>query len=59
MGPTAVVFSQKDPVALAKVLTDFAKDVPALQFKAGLVEGRAIRGGADPATSPSCRAARS
>ena len=29
MGPTAVVFSQKDPVALAKALTDFAKDIPA------------------------------
>lgn len=41
-GPTAVVFSQKDPVAVAKALTDFAKDVPAVQFKAGLVEGRAV-----------------
>lgn len=42
VGPTAVAFSDKDPVALAKTLTDFAKDVPVLQFKAGLVEGRAI-----------------
>ena len=42
VGPTAVVFSQKDPVAVAKALTDFAKDVPAVQFKAGLVEGRAV-----------------
>lgn len=42
VGPTAVVFSQKDPVALAKALTDSVKDIPALQFKAGLVEGRAI-----------------
>jgi large subunit ribosomal protein L10 len=41
VGPTAVVFGQ-DPVALAKALTDSAKDIPALQFKAGLVEGRAI-----------------
>ena len=41
VGPTAVVFSGKDPVALAKALTDFAKDVPAIKFKAGLVEGRA------------------
>jgi large subunit ribosomal protein L10 len=40
-GPTAVAYG-KDPVALAKALTDFAKDVPVLQFKAGLVEGRAI-----------------
>jgi len=42
VGPTAVVWSEKDPVALAKALTDFAKDVPAIKFKAGLVEGRAV-----------------
>ena len=42
VGPTAVVFSQNDPVAVAKALTDYAKDVPAVKFKAGLVEGRAI-----------------
>jgi large subunit ribosomal protein L10 len=41
VGPTAVVFGS-DPVALAKALTDFAKDVPAVQFKAGMVERRAI-----------------
>ena len=41
-GPTAVVYSTKDPVALAKALTDYAKDVPAIKLKAGLVEGRAI-----------------
>jgi large subunit ribosomal protein L10 len=41
VGPTAVAFG-KDPVALAKALTDFAKDVPVRQFKAGLVEGRAV-----------------
>lgn len=41
VGPTAVAFGS-DPVAIAKALTDFAKDVPVLQFKAGLVEGRAI-----------------
>jgi len=44
VGPTAVVFSHQDPVALAKALTDSAKEMPALQFKAGLVEGRAIPG---------------
>ena len=44
-GPTAVAFTDKDPVSLAKALTDFAKDVPAIQFKGGVVEGRAI--GAD------------
>jgi len=42
VGPTAVVYSMSDPVALAKALTDFAKDVPAVQFKAGLVESRSI-----------------
>src|SRR5262245_55780486 len=41
-GTTAVVYSSTDPVALAKALTDFAKDVPAIQFKAGLVEQRAV-----------------
>jgi large subunit ribosomal protein L10 len=41
VGPTAVAFGS-DPVAIAKALTDFAKDVPVLQFKAGLVEGRAV-----------------
>jgi large subunit ribosomal protein L10 len=45
IGPTAVVYSTKDPVALAKALTDFAKDVPAIQFKAGLVESRTIPAG--------------
>jgi large subunit ribosomal protein L10 len=42
VGPTAVVFSLTDPVAIAKALTDYAKDVPAIKLKAGLVEGRAI-----------------
>lgn len=41
VGPTAVVFGN-DPVGLAKALTEFAKDVPAVQFKAGMVERRAI-----------------
>jgi large subunit ribosomal protein L10 len=31
-----------DPVALAKALTKIAKDVPAFQFKSGVVEGRVI-----------------
>lgn len=41
-GPTAIVFSLTDPVALAKVLTEFAKESPVLQFRAGVVEGRPI-----------------
>lgn len=42
VGPTAVAFSLTDPVALAKALTEFAKEVPAIEFKGGLVEGRAV-----------------
>lgn len=41
-GPTAVVYAATDPVGIAKVLTDFAKDVPKLEFKGGLVDGRAV-----------------
>ncbi len=43
-GMTAVAYCANDPVALAKVLTDFAKEVPALDFKAGIVEGQAVAG---------------
>ncbi|MEO7975130.1 MAG: 50S ribosomal protein L10 [Thermoanaerobaculia bacterium] len=43
-GPTAIAYSLADPVALAKVLTDFAKDAPVIEFKGGLVEGRPIAG---------------
>lgn len=45
VGPTAVVFSGSDPVALAKALTDYAKDVPAIEFKAGMVERKAVAAG--------------
>ena len=40
-GPTAAVFGE-NPVALAKVLTEFAKEAKLLEFKAGLVEGRPV-----------------
>ena len=43
-GPTAVVYGD-DPVALAKVLTDFAAEAKVLEFKAGLVEGRPVEAG--------------
>jgi large subunit ribosomal protein L10 len=36
------VFNADNPVALAKVLTAFAKANPNLVFKAALVEGRAV-----------------
>ena len=44
-GTTAVAYSGEDPVALAKVLTTFAKGAPALQIKAAVVQGRAIKAG--------------
>jgi large subunit ribosomal protein L10 len=43
VGTTAVAYSGEDPVALAKVLTTFAKATPALQIKAAVVQGRAIK----------------
>ena len=42
-GTTAVAYSGDDPIALAKVLTTFAKTAPALQIKAAVVQGRAIK----------------
>lgn len=41
-GPTAVAFCGEDPVGLAKAVTDFAKDVPAIELKGGLLEGQPI-----------------
>jgi large subunit ribosomal protein L10 len=53
-GTTAVAYSGEDPVALAKVLTTFAKASPALQIKAAVVQGKAIKAGevTDLATMP-------
>jgi len=45
VGTTAVAYAGDDPVALAKVLTTFAKGAPALQIKAAVVQGRAIKAG--------------
>lgn len=44
-GPTAIVYSDDEPVALAKVLTDFQKDVPVIEFRGGLLNGQPV--GAD------------
>lgn len=41
-GPTAVAWSNHDPVALAKVLDEFSKEVPAVQCKGGLLAGNQI-----------------
>ena len=43
VGTTAVAYAGEDPVALAKVLTTFAKTAPALKIKAAVVQGRAIK----------------
>ena len=37
-GPTAVAFAKADSNEIAKILFDFAKEVPALKIKAGLVD---------------------
>lgn len=42
VGPTAIAYSENDPVTVAKVLSKFAKENPKFSFKAGVVEGRAI-----------------
>ena len=41
-GPTALAISSTDPVAPAKVLSDFAKDVEAIEIKAGFLDGKVI-----------------
>jgi large subunit ribosomal protein L10 len=45
VGTTAVAYAGDDPVALAKVLTTFAKTAPALKIKAAVVQGRSIKAG--------------
>jgi large subunit ribosomal protein L10 len=41
-GLTSLVFADKDPVALAKALTAYAKHNPVFRFRSGLVEGRVV-----------------
>jgi large subunit ribosomal protein L10 len=41
-GANSIAYTQADAVALAKVLTKVAKDVPAFKFRAGVVEGRVL-----------------
>lgn len=54
-GPVAVVFSQDDPVGLAKALSQFAKDIPAIEVRGGVVDGRPVAAGqvTEIATLPS------
>ena len=41
-GMTSIVLADKDPVALARALTAYAKSNPVFSFRAGIVEGRVI-----------------
>lgn len=40
VGPSVVAFSNEDAIAPAKILSDFAKDVDALEIKAGVIDGQ-------------------
>ena len=41
-GPTAIAFNATDAVVLAKALTKFAKDVPAVRFKGAMLNGQVV-----------------
>ena len=41
-GPTAIAYSEADPVLLAKTLTTCAKTAPMLKVKAAMVQGRSF-----------------
>jgi large subunit ribosomal protein L10 len=41
-GMNSIAYTETDPVSLAKTLMKVAKDVPAFQFRAGVVEGRVL-----------------
>lgn len=43
-GPTAVAYTNDDAVGLAKALTEFKKDVPVVEFKGGVVDGKPVAG---------------
>jgi large subunit ribosomal protein L10 len=45
VGPISVAFSQRDAVAMAKALTEYAKREPKLQVRIGLVEGQVLSPG--------------
>lgn len=50
-GPSAIAVSYDDPVAPAKVLTQFAKDNEKLEIKAGVMDGKVLALGAIKALS--------
>lgn len=41
-GPSAIALSVEDPVAPAKILTDFAKTNPKLEIRVGVLEGKVL-----------------
>ncbi|MEO7190090.1 MAG: 50S ribosomal protein L10 [Vicinamibacterales bacterium] len=41
-GPTALVYTGNDPVAIAKTITTFVKATPAISVKAAVVQGRSV-----------------
>jgi large subunit ribosomal protein L10 len=41
-GALAIVYTEGDAVAVAKALTDFAKTVPQIVFRGGIVDGKPI-----------------
>jgi len=59
-GPTAVALSYGDPVGLAKIMVDFAKEHEVFELKGGIVEGKAVEPGeiGQLATLPSLDALR-
>jgi large subunit ribosomal protein L10 len=42
VGPTALIYTGQDPVAVAKTITTFIKATPTLSVKAAVVQGRAV-----------------
>jgi large subunit ribosomal protein L10 len=42
VGPIAIALAYEDPVAPAKILTDFSKEQPAMEVKAGVVTGTVL-----------------
>ena len=41
-GPTAIGFAKGDPVAVAKILLDYAREHKAMSVKAGVMDGRVL-----------------
>jgi large subunit ribosomal protein L10 len=42
VGPTSVALARGDVVSMAKVLTEYAKQQPALEIRSGLIEGKLV-----------------